>query len=71
MLARLAVLVVLSVAPLKENDLPSRRIDIISTYWNKIAKMFSETKPKEGLLMRAALLALGDYTMTIHNNYKT
>ena len=55
----------------KENDLPSRRIDIISTYWNKIAKMFSETKPKEGLLMRAALLALGDYTMTIHNNYKT
>ena len=53
------------------NDLPSRKIDIISIYWNKIAKMFTETKPEEGLLMRAALLALGDYTMTTANNYKT
>ena len=53
------------------NDLPSRKIDVISIYWNKISKMFSETKPKEGLLMRAALLALGDYTMTTANNYKT
>ena len=38
------------------NDLPSRKIDIISTYWNKISKMFTETKPKEGLLMRVALI---------------
>ena len=53
------------------NDLPSRKIDIISIYWNKIAKMFTETKPEEGLLMRTALLALGDYTMTTANNYKT
>lgn len=53
------------------NDLPSRKIDVISIYWNKISKMFSETKPKEGRLMRAALLALGDYTMTTANNYKT
>ena len=53
------------------NDLPSRKIDVISIYWNKISKMFSETKPKEGRLMRAALLALGDYTMTTANHYKT
>lgn len=53
------------------NDLPSRKIDVISIYWNKISKMFTETKPEEGLLMRAALLALGDYTMTTANNYKT
>ena len=53
------------------NDLPSRKIDVISFYWNKISKMFSETKPEEGLLMRVALLALGDYTMTTANNYKT
>ena len=53
------------------NDLPSRKIDIISIYWNKISKMFTEIEPKEGLLMRAALLSLGDYTMTTANNYKT
>ena len=53
------------------NDLPSRKIDIISTYWNKISEMFTETKPKEGLLMRVALLSLGDYTMSTVNNYKT
>ena len=53
------------------NDLPSRKIDVISIYWNKISKMFTEIKPEEGLLMRAALLALGDYTMTTANNYKT
>lgn len=53
------------------NDLPIRKIDVISIYWNKISKMFTETKPEEGLLMRAALLALGDYTMTTANNYKT
>ena len=53
------------------DDLPSRKIDVISIYWNKISKMFTETKPEEGLLMRAALLALGDYTMTTANNYKT
>lgn len=53
------------------NDLPSRKIDVILIYWNKISKMFTETKPEEGLLMRAALLALGDYTMTTANNYKT
>ena len=53
------------------NDLPSRKIDVISIYWNKISKMFTETEPEEGLLMRAALLALGDYTMTTANNYKT
>lgn len=53
------------------NDLPSRKIDVISFYWNKISKMFTETKPEEGLLMRVALLALGDYTMTTANNYKT
>ena len=55
----------------EENDLPSRKIDDISIYWNKISKMFTEIEPKEGLLMRAALLALGDYTMTTANNYKT
>ena len=53
------------------NDLPSRKIDIISIYWNKILKMFTETNPKEGLLMRAALLSLGDYTMSTVSNYKT
>jgi len=53
------------------DDLPSRKIDVISIYWNKISKMFTETKPEEGRLMRAALLALGDYTMTTANNYKT
>ena len=53
------------------DDLPSRKIDVISIYWNKISKMFTETKHEEGLLMRAALLALGDYTMTTANNYKT
>lgn len=53
------------------NDLPSKKIDIISSYWNKISEMFTETKPKEGLLMRTALLSLGDYTMTTANNYKT
>ncbi|MDU7944023.1 MAG: DUF262 domain-containing protein, partial [Streptococcus salivarius] len=53
------------------DDLPSRKIDVISIYWNKISKMFTETKPEEGQLMRAALLALGDYTMTTANNYKT
>lgn len=53
------------------NDLPSRKIDIISTYWNKISKMFTETKPKEGLLMRVALLSLGDYTISTVSNYKT
>ena len=46
----------------EENDLPSRKIDDISIYWNKISKMFTETKPEEGLLMRA---------MTTANNYKT
>lgn len=53
------------------NDLPSRKIDIISIYWNKISKMFTEIEPKEGLLMRAALLSLGDYTISIVNYYKT
>ena len=52
------------------NDLPSKKIDIISSYWNKISEMFTETKPKEGLLMRTALLSLGDYTVYI-GNYKT
>ena len=53
------------------NDFPSRKIDIISIYWNKISKMFTEIEPKEGLLMRAALLSLGDYTISIVNYYKT
>ena len=53
------------------NGLPSRKIDIISIYWNKISKMFTEIEPKEGLLMRAALLSLGDYTISIVNYYKT
>lgn len=52
------------------NDLPSKKIDIISSYWNKISEMFTETKPKEGLLMRTALLSLGDYTVYI-GKYKT
>ena len=32
--------------------------------------MFEDTKPKEGLLLRAALLSFGDYTLYV-DSYKT
>ena len=42
----------------------------ISSYWDKISAMFEDTKPKEGLLLRAALLSFGDYTLYV-DSYKT
>lgn len=39
-------------------------------YWDKISAMFEDIKPKEGLLLRTALLSFGDYTLMI-DSYKT
>ena len=42
----------------------------ISSYWDKISTMFEDTKPKEGIFLRTALLSFGDYTLNV-DSYKT
>lgn len=44
--------------------------DSFLEYWNKIAALFDETKPKHGHLLRRALLTFGDYTLPV-SAYKT
>lgn len=39
-------------------------------YWNKISLMFDSSKPKQGHLLRRALLTLGDYTLPV-SQFKT
>lgn len=45
-------------------------IGVFKCYWWKIAALFEGTKPKNGLLLRRALLSKGDYTLAI-SNFKT
>lgn len=42
----------------------------ISSYWDKISTMFEDKEPKEGILLRTALLSFGDYTLNVES-YKT
>lgn len=45
-------------------------IVVFKCYWDKIAALFEGAKPKNGLLLRQALLSKGDYTLAI-SNFKT
>lgn len=45
-------------------------IDVFSSYWKKIEKLFESDKPKYGNLIRQALLAYSDYTLDV-GAYKT
>lgn len=51
-------------------DSTIEKLSKISFYWDKISAMFEDIKPKEGLLLRTALLSFGDYTLMI-DSYKT
>jgi hypothetical protein len=44
--------------------------NIFSKYWAKISKLFDEKKPKNGVLLRQALLSFGDYTLPV-GEYRT
>lgn len=40
------------------------------TYWSKISQLFDANKPKNGILLRRALLVLGDFTLGV-SSFKT
>ena len=40
-------------------------MEIFKKYWNKISALFDDTKPKNGHLLRRALLVFGDYTLPV------
>lgn len=54
----------------EDTDSTADKYSKISSYWDKISAMFEGTKPKEGLLLRTALLSFGDYTLNV-DSYKT
>lgn len=54
----------------EDTDSTADKYSKISFYWDKISTMFEDTKPKEGLLLRTALLSFGDYTLNV-DSYKT
>lgn len=54
----------------EDTDPTADKYSKISSYWDKISTMFEDTKPKEGLLLRTALLSFGDYTLNV-DSYKT
>lgn len=54
----------------EDTDSTADKYSKISFYWDKISTMFDDTKPKEGLLLRTALLSFGDYTLNV-DSYKT
>lgn len=54
----------------EDTDSTADKYSKISSYWDKISAMFEDTKPKEGILLRTALLSFGDYTLNV-DSYKT
>ena len=54
----------------EDSDSTTDKYSKISSYWDKISAMFEATKPKEGILLRTALLSFGDYTLYV-DSYKT
>ena len=54
----------------EDTDSTADKYSKISSYWDKISAMFEDTKPKEGILLRTALLSFGDYTLYV-DSYKT
>lgn len=54
----------------EDTDSTANKYSKISSYWDKISAMFEDTKPKEGILLRTALLSFGDYTLNV-DSYKT
>lgn len=54
----------------EDTDSTADKYSKISSYWDKISTMFEDTKPKEGKLLRTALLSFGDYTLNV-DSYKT
>lgn len=54
----------------EDTDSTTDKYSKISSYWDKISVMFEDTKPKEGILLRTALLSFGDYTLYV-DSYKT
>lgn len=54
----------------EDTDSTADKYSKISSYWDKISTMFEDTKPKEGILLRTALLSFGDYTLNVES-YKT
>lgn len=54
----------------EDTDSTANKYSKISSYWDKISAMFEATKPKEGILLRTALLSFGDYTLYV-DSYKT
>ena len=54
----------------EDTDSTADKYSKISSYWDKISTMFEDTKPKEGILLRTALLSFGDYTLNV-GSYKT
>ena len=54
----------------EDTDSTANKYSKISSYWDKISAMFEDTKPKEAILLRTALLSFGDYTLNV-DSYKT
>lgn len=54
----------------EDTDSTTDKYSKISSYWDKISAMFEDTKPKEGILLRTAMLSFGDYTLNV-DSYKT
>ena len=52
----------------EDSDSTTDKYSKISSYWDKISAMFEATKPKEGILLRTALLSFGDYTLYVEGN---
>ncbi|MDR1369062.1 MAG: hypothetical protein LBJ72_02875 [Dysgonamonadaceae bacterium] len=44
---------------------------IFAQYWRKVSELFDNDKSKYGHLLRQALLAYGDYTLSVSSGYKT
>ncbi|HFU4227853.1 TPA: hypothetical protein ACGO8V_002318, partial [Streptococcus suis] len=54
----------------ERNDSSIEKLTTISKYWEKIERIFESEHVKEGILLRTALLSLGDYTLKV-DSYKT
>lgn len=54
----------------ERNDSSIEKLTTISKYWEKIERIFESGHVKEGILLRTALLSLGDYTLKV-DSYKT
>lgn len=52
------------------DDSPSEKMRVITSYWEKINRIFEDGKVRHGRLLRTTLLSYGDYTLSIES-YKT